>query len=877
MRRSFAAALWLVAAGAARGGEAAGPPAPAAFEDPVSVAVDAQGRVLVGCRGAVVVMARSGERIRELGSPGVAPATGLAVDARERTIVASPERGEVVLLGPDGAAVGSAGGLSSPGQVAVGPGGAVLVAEAGASRIVVLSPGLGSVLFAVSEAAVDSGPRALKGPAGVAATGDRVAIADTGNGRVLVGPLPSPGDPVLRPEATIAPAGFEPKAIALARDGRIYAVDRGAVRGFLPDGREFGSFRARAVRMWFDPRGIAVDPSGAVLVVDGSTRRVLATTADLRDEEPRILVDPAEPTTAVVEWTTPAPRPSVVRWGPTEDCDREARDEEPKTEHRIVLTGLSPSTRYYLHVSDPVEAIPATTPPRADLALETQRKSYAVLAKGSFSGEYPFATGPGAGRAEWTSVPVIVLVYRTVTFPAGPDGTHPADRVLSDADLALLRSEMETYRVWAWRQSHLKVDLDLSWVVVDEPRAADRLGDVTPVVVEDIRRGLEAQGKRVEDFWNVIVVGTHGWYANYLAGTVAGTPYELGSCYAGFGPGTKPGWWWFPTHEHGHLIHSMVMCSGAGHFAFPDAPWTLPGKFGEDFSFLAYDWRQFPPRGWLLLKKSILRSSADGNGNGVPDDDPAVPLDERRFGWTEALGGDCMRRMMAGVRTPGFPGGTDTDFEGRVRRLVEGELHWIDRRIARSTPALDGRIADGEWTELNSIPNLTTPEELRGLRARLFAAWDEGTIYLAVSTSRRSSAGFDLDAANDGWFHGRDNLRLSARPDGPPPGAAADGAIWDFLGDTLNDHGGQLWWRGAYAAGDLRAAAGEADGWHVIECAVPARPEVGIRPGPGARFGLRAWVQAEAPDPAPPTGFLDGEDFVWDLECVPERLPAPPG
>ncbi|MGQ9592433.1 MAG: family 16 glycoside hydrolase, partial [Planctomycetota bacterium] len=803
----------------------------------------------------------------EIGRGELARPEGVAVDGAGRIYVADPGAGGLFFFGPGGDLLARTDEVASPGDLALAPGGTVFVCDPGGGRLVAFAPDLGAVKFAVGRVFADPGPRALGEPRGVACSGGRIAVADAQNGRVLVGPLPTAEDPVLRASLLLAPFGFEPQAVAFGRDGRLFAVDRGAVRAFSADGRDLGAFRARAVRAWYEPRGLAADGRGFLFSVDGSTRRVLGTTEDLYDDEPRIELDPHDPTRAVVEWRSLSPRPSVVRWGPTEACEREARDEEPKTAHRIVLRGLEPSTRYYLHVSDPLEAVPPATPPRSDLPLRTQRTSYALLSAGNFSGEYPFATGPGRGRAEWASLPVIVLVYLRVGFPPGPDGSKSPDRALAEADLDVLRSELETYRVWVWRHSRLKLNLDFSWVIVAEARESTELGEVTPTVLRDIERGLAAQGKRVGDFWNAIVVGTHGWYAHYLAGTVAGSDHELGSCYVGFGPGTRPGWWWFPTHEHGHLIHSMVMCSNAGHFAFPDAPWTLPGKFGENFSFLAYDYRQFPPRGWLLLKTSALRSSLDRNGNGVPDDDPSVPLDERRFGWTEAMGGDCLRRILAGVRTPGFSGSEDVDFEGRRYRLNEGELYWTDRKVRRSTPSLDGRISEGEWTEIAFLPNLATPRDRRGVRARLFTAWDEGHYYVAVRASRKVHATFDLDGANDGWFHGRDNLRFSVRPEGPAPGARAEGAIWDFLHDTLHVHDGQHWWRGAYAPGDILAAAGEEGGSWVLECAVPARKEIGIRPRLGAKFALNARISSDPPDELPPTPFLDGEDFLYDLSC----------
>jgi len=854
--------LSILAAQAARGDAAV-------LTNPRGLAIGRAGELLVACGGetpAVVIVARTGAKLRELGAGHVAGPNGLAVDAGGRIAIADTSGNRVVLLDAGGALLASCGDLAAPSSVALGPEGVIAVADTGNNRIAFLRADAAQVAYSLDAARLPDGTRSsLKAPMGVAAAGGRLAVSDTGNGRVIILPFPvRAGD---APEARVlSTRGMEPKALAFGRDERLYVADRQQVRGYTREGREFAVFKAAAVRMWYAPEGLAVDADGNVLSVDASTRRVLVTSADLFDAEPHIGMDPRSPSIVTITWKTLAPRPTVLRYGPTEDCEHEVRIENPAADHVVTLDGLAPAARYYFHATCPIDAIPPTTPARADLALATQRRSYAFLAEDNLTGEYPFATLPEAGKTAWTSLPVLVAVYRRVTFAAAPGGAPQPDRVLDEADIAVLKSELGTYRVWAWRHSHCMLNLDYTFVDVREPRNAADLGDITAVVLADLERGVAAQGMNLGRFWNVIVAGVHGWYANYLAGTVAGSTHELGSCYTGFGRGTKSGWWWFPAHEHGHLIHSMVMCSTAGHFAFPDAPWTLPGKFGEDFSFMAYNYRQFPRRGWLLLKRSAIVQSADADGNGVPDDDARVPLDEKRFGWKPAMGGDCLARLMAGVRMPGYPGDSDTDFEGRTHRLNPGELHWIDRAVPRASPRLDGRTEPGEWKELYSIPNLTTPKDARGVKAKLFAAWDDDRYYFAVLSDRKVSASFDLDGANDGWFHGRDNLRFSVRPEGE--GAAADGAIWDFLDDTLHDHGGQHWYREAYRPGDIQAACGRDGGWWVLECAVPARPAIGIAPGAGARFALRATLSCDPPEPVPAVGFFDGEDFVYDLECA---------
>ncbi len=92
------------------------------------------------------------------------------------------------------------------------------------------------------------------------------------------------------------------------------------------------------------------------------------------------------------------------------------------------------------------------------------------------------------------------------------------------------------------------------------------------------------------------------------------------------------------------------------------------------------------------------------------------------------------------------------------------------------------------------------------------------------------------------------------------------GQIWDFLNNTIQPTG--LWYRDAYAEGDIKAAIGEQDGWHVVEIAVPARPDVKIAPGKGAKFGLRVYLSNDSKDnPIPGIDFFDGEDFIYDLTC----------
>jgi len=842
--------------------------AAAVLNTPHGLALGPAGDLVVSCQGgsnAVVIMSRGGEKLAEFGADRLVNPAGLAVDGKGRIIVANSGKNEIAIFDAQGKFLAAGTGLANPQAVAVGPDGLIYVADSGNNRIAVFGESAAKILFTVEKVEAGGAER-LANPTGVTISPKGgLAISDTGNRRILLMSRPTKAAEVYKADS-LAPYGMEPGSLVIGKDRSIYVIDRRAVRGYSRDGKMLGSYTAKTT-LWFEPGTLAMDAKGSILVTDRTSGRVFVTHSKFFDVAPELKLDRNDPRTATVEWTSQLPQATIMKYGTTELCDREFKDGGPTRKHRAVLTGLKPATRYYYHIYAPVEAIPPTTRKRTDCALKIQNQSWNIMADG-YSGEYAFATMPEKGKTDWASAPTVVLVYRRVTFSPGADGKKPDDRVLDDNDMATLKSEMETYRLWAWRHSSCKLNFDWTYVIVDEPRDAGQLGDITETVFKDIKNGVEAQGKDLRNYWYVEVIGVHGWYANYLAGTVAGTDYELGSCYTGFGHGTKPGWWWFPTHEHGHLLHSWLMCSGVGTFAFPDAPWTLPGQFGENFSFLAYNYRHQPVRAWLTLKKSVICQSVDANDNGVPDDDPRVPLDEKRFGWTKEMGGDCLKRLMAGGRTPGYTGGTDTDFEGKVHKLNEGELYWIDRKVPKTTVTLDGKIEPDEWREFYSLPNIGTPKDQRDLKAKMFLAWDDRNYYFAIKSSKQVIAGFDLDAANDGWFHGRDNLRFSVRPPMDGRQLEVSGSIWDFLNDTIQPNG-QLWYTEAYKPGDIKAAVGEQDGWYIIECAVPARPDVRIAPKLSAKFGFRAYLWTETEQGASPQiGFWDGEDFVYDITCA---------
>jgi len=191
----------------------------------------------------------------------------------------------------------------------------------------------------------------------------------------------------------VLPSRARSGAIAFGRDGRLYASDRGKVRGgprgegirILP--RRLGPDVVRSPGRrdrsgGLRPRGRRVHPASW-------RRRPTSSTASRRS--PRSLGSHE----ARIEWTTLSEVPTVLLHGPDDDCTSEHREDRPSKRHEVVLRGLRlrPATS---SMRVPHRRLPPTTPPRADLALETQRKSYAFLARGT-SPAIRLRDFPGAG------------------------------------------------------------------------------------------------------------------------------------------------------------------------------------------------------------------------------------------------------------------------------------------------------------------------------------------------------------------------------------------------------------------------------------------------------------------------------------------------
>ncbi len=572
--------------------------------------------------------------------------------------------------------------------------------------------------------------------------------------------------------------------------------------------------------------------------------------------------------TAVVTWQTPLPAPSKLFLldtpvgsvlPPATDYTKAQAvgDGQMRTEHRVELAGLKPATRYTFAVAAPVTAIPPM----------------------AHSADYRFATEAPAGQMTYTDVPLAVLCYMHVTLDGSkkPDGS-PADPVIRKDDWFEQQIKYhEAMRYFYATGTMFRLDTKCHYLKVTRPTDLSNLGSSGEIVAGDLAELAKRDGLKPTDFGAVIVVGGAGYFAYpwptpWWGGQLSHT---TGCCFIGGGDT------WLATHEFHHLTEGwMSMISYPGAFgakepyASADGPWNHSGRFGENYDFLTHTLRAVAPSVYLNLAVGTLRTTADKDGDGVPDEDANLVFDEKRAGTRpdskESYGNGLtdLQNLTAEVFNPATP----NQKHPLVAKLVDLKYPFAvfnyppERK--RKTPTIDGKLAPGEWDEFAATPNSTTPytgQRPWGVaypppagadyRMQTYLNWDDEHLYFAARAPFKFATSIELDCNADGYFHGKDNVKIGVEvpreeakspPNKlmPPPGVM----VWNNV-DPVADHGVPDWDNALFDQKDkIQWMWGKTDdGGYVIELAIPKCANVGLAPAAGKEMGVRFWIQGFLP------------------------------
>ena len=539
-----------------------------------------------------------------------------------------------------------------------------------------------------------------------------------------------------------------------------------AVLQFTLRGRFLGAIDGSAIGGFKAPRGIALYGSTGLVIADYD-KVVLY---DPKVDTQSVTVTPVSPSEAQVTWYSSAMLHTFVDFAPDGGTWKRLNrvSVQPSGRRSAILRDLQPLTRYSFRVSPTLNTIPEGL---------------------THSTMYRFVT-PSADTSAMaiTRLPVMCMVYRTISYrdkyPKDKDPQIPDGRRMTDEEIQYLKRATEFNRGFYFRNSGCRFVIDFDFYVVEDTLWLHELGDSDPYwlscnarVTKDFETAAHHFGKSPEYYAGLIC--PYAW-VNYppRRRSALSDPSKTDSINirqaVGGGTNGVPAPWkygkttgytanpfqdefsrqdWLITHEFNHQVDALMDASGYPEYYHADMPWKMPGRFGEDFDFNAHIIRNAPKGSWLALRFGYLAQTADADHDGVPDDDPSLPFDEKRLKGnpyskdTDGDGLDDLHEVMAGTSRGTELNNKDTDGDGLADNVDPEPLYPTNPAIAKLA----------NLDELQAVPFATV--ETKDLRGTTYLRWDDRYLYFRANTNEPANLLIQIDADNDGWFHSFDNFQ----------------------------------------------------------------------------------------------------------------------
>jgi hypothetical protein len=256
---------------------------------------------------------------------------------------------------------------------------------------------------------------------------------------------------------------------------------------------------------------------------------------------------------------------------------------------------------------------------------------------------------------------------------------------------------------------------------------------------------------------------------------------------------------------------------------FDETTWTTSGRHGEHWDGMAYWDRTLTDIQWLRMCFGEALTVVDADGDGFPDDDPRLPLDEKRFGSdpnnpkTDGLMLDLHKAMLS-TWTPNplqsswvkpepqyfhfDPKKKDSDGDGLDDLVDPYPLFPYTPLIVSMTPQIDGN--GDEWTH---VP-LCGTVNLGGVEVEYKQAHDENAWYGMIRLAGNwRNVELVLDGEGYGLFsrNGVIGLRINKTTNGAEVARLWDevkGLTWATTrnGDTttveisISNRGNSIWY-----------------------------------------------------------------------------------
>ncbi len=554
----------------------------------------------------------------------------------------------------------------------------------------------------------------------------------------------------------------------------VIVADPGANALFRYDasGNQTGAYYAKALGGFIAPRSL--DKTGKSDLVVADFNRVLFIPASLDETIPAVTI--LSPTSARIVWSGTSSAGARSSYAADGGEWKSAEGTSDNDKQEVTIEGLRPATRYSFTLAAPLKTLPPSNAPTRP---------------------FRFTTNPAdSSTMLMTRLKIMFMVYRTISYrdvyPKSEYPQIPDGRTLTDDDLQYLKQACEFNRMFYMRNAACRVVLDFDFYVVSDTLWLHEVGDKDPYwlmptarVTRDFEKAAANFGVKPESYDGLIC--PYAW-VNYpprrtsamrdtsKAGRVNIRQAVGGATYGVPAPwkyGKTSGYTsnpfqdrfsrqdWLITHEFHHQIDALFDASGYPEYYHADMPWKMPGRFGEDFDFNAHIIRNANPIWWLHLKFGKLYETADADHDGVPDDDPSLPFDEKRLNGnphladTDGDGLNDLQEVMAGTAHGTALDNKDTDGDGLIDSVDPEPLYPISPNI---TPLRND-------ADITAHPFGTIKSD--SLNAKLWFSWTNGALVFRYDSDTQADMLIQIDAENDGWFHGFDNYqtRICNTPD----------------------------------------------------------------------------------------------------------------
>ncbi|MBI4546957.1 MAG: NHL repeat-containing protein [Ignavibacteriae bacterium] len=593
----------------------------------------------------------------------------------------------------------------------------------------------------------------------------------------------------------ISYGGGQGRGIAVHND-TIYLTLVNEVRAYNTSGRLLHRFYGRSIDFIL-PWGI-VRNKDRIYIADFMGGRIVVTTPSLLDPTPRVTF--TDSTIAAVEWSSSNNDATVLIVTQGKDTSAHVTNPLRSNHHRVALHNLKPSTVYHTQYSPTV----GTIPPRKTL-----------------SREYPLITPAGRKTKQYVRLPMAALIFANVYDDNSETLTDVPQPSLADSEIVRIKNQLNDAVKFYWIHSGMNLHLDLDFIIIPERlKRSNVYGEEWWYPPRDsvLENYLRLNGKNIADYTGILFLTCTQMYDTLLKKYVLAGKGGAFTNGVGTGKGYGISWWdvtkanhnagnnWLMVHEFNHQLDDIFLASGYPEYWFNHISPTIgtAAAFGEHFDANRYILRMVPWEEWFDLKYTQLQVTRDADEDGIPDNEPKLPLDELRLnsdstetdtdgdgisdfneltfsnwlieGWGETYGGSAIVPNLNNA---------DTDDDKLTDDKDLYPCYPTQPQIKYGTPTMDGTIASGEWHRLGHLSDAR-------IKATIYTAWNDSTLNLAFEMDRSVPVKIMIDADADGWFTGRDNYLINLAPEHDSLVEsriqifnASDPNKWPFMDQTL--------------------------------------------------------------------------------------------